>query len=118
MKRLMNKTRQQVLVENLEVAENFWSRLVGLLGRKDLAANRGLWIKRCNSVHTFFMRFTIDLIFVDENLKVVKTVRHVHPGRMVWPVWKARSVIELRDGFLDQHLVEVGEELHVDHSLS
>lgn len=118
MKRLMFKNRKQVLVEKLEVADSYWSRLKGLLGRRDLAADRGLWITRCNSVHTFFMHFPIDLIFVDDDFVVVKTVGHVRPGRMVWPVRKARSVIELRGGFLDQNRVEVGERLHVDHSLS
>jgi uncharacterized membrane protein (UPF0127 family) len=118
MKRLISKTHGRTLVENLEVAESLWGRLKGLLGRRDLALDRGLWITRCNSVHTFLMNFAIDLVFVDDQLIVVKTVRQVDPGRIIWPVWRARSVIELRGGFLDQHRIEVGEELHVDHSLS
>ncbi len=118
MKRLVNKTSQQTLVPKLEVAQTFWSRAKGLLGRDQLASDTGLWIHPCNSVHTFFMRFAIDLVFVNHDFVVVKTLARVPPGRFVWPVWKATSVIELNEGFLDQTPIAVGEQLYVDHSLS
>ena len=102
----------------LEVAETLWARTKGLLGRTELAPKQGLWIKRTNSVHTFFMRFAIDLVFVDRSLRVRKTYQNVGPGRLIWPVWSASSVIELPAGFLDQHPFKKGEQLHVDRTLS
>jgi uncharacterized membrane protein (UPF0127 family) len=108
----------QTLLPRLEVAESSWARMKGLLGRSHLAEDQGLWIKRCNSVHTFFMKFTIDLVFLNRDMEVKRTFKRVRPGRMVWPVWGAHSVIELSEGFLEKHPLKVGEKLHVDSSLS
>lgn len=118
MKRLANKTTKQTLIANLEVADTFWERMRGLLGRDSLSPGSALLIPRCNSIHTFFMRFAIDVIFLNQEFVVVKTISGVKPGRLIWPIWRASSVIELNEGFLEQHPVRVGEELHVDHSLS
>jgi uncharacterized membrane protein (UPF0127 family) len=117
MMRLM-KNGGGTLIENLEEAATMWSRLRGLLGRDSLAEDSGLWIRRCNSVHTFFMRFPLDLVFVDRDLVVRKTVAGVRPGRVVPPVWRADSVIELREGFLRRHPLAIGERLYVDPALS
>lgn len=116
--RLRHESSNKILVENLEVAKTFWSRSKGLLGRADLPFDQGLWILRCNSIHTFFMRFPIDLIFLNRKMVVTKTMAHVAPGQLVWPVWQASSVIELREGFLLKFPVGVGEKLHVDTALS
>lgn len=115
--RLMNKSTNKTLIPNLEVADTVWTRMKGLLGRKHLPADRALWIKPCNSVHTFFMNFAIDLVFVDDAMVVKKTYQAVKPGRLVWPVWRASSVIELSEGFLQTNPIRIGEQLHVDHSV-
>lgn len=109
---------QRTLIPDLHVAKSFWSRARGLIGRKHLPADQGLWLPKCKSVHTFFMSFAIDLVFLDKQLKVVRTVSGVRPGRFVAPVWRADSVIELSEGFLNQHRLKVGEQLHVDSSVS
>lgn len=116
--RLLNAATKQTLVPELEVAENFFARLKGLLGRDGLKETQALWIHRCNSIHTFFMRFAIDLIFVNRDLVVTKTVTNVRPGRLVFAGWNSASVIELKAGFLDKNPVKVGDKLHVDSALS
>ena len=108
----------EILVARLEIADRLWPRTIGLIGRAGLPEGQALWIQRCNSVHTFFMRFAIDLVFVDRDLVVKKTVKQVPPNRLVWPVWGATSVIELNAGYLDRHPLTPGEQLYVDHSLS
>jgi uncharacterized protein len=118
MTRLQRKKTLQTLVPNLEIARSFVARAVGLLGRRDLAEDHGLWILRCGTIHTFFMRFSIDLIFLNHDLVVKGVYQNVRPWRVVWPVWGASSVVELRAGFLEKNPVLVGEELHVDHPLS
>ncbi len=100
MMKLYSKNTSKTLVPKLEVAKTFWARTKGLLGRESIGADQGLWIHRCNSIHTFFMKFPIDLIFVDRQLIVRKTMSSVQPNRLVLPVWRATSVIELRAGFL------------------
>lgn len=118
MLRELRNERQQVLVSELEVANGFFTRAWGLLGRRGLPRERALLILSANSVHTCFMRFSIDLVFVDENLVVQKTMARVKPWRMTWPVWKATSVIEFGEGFLEKHPLREGEKLHVDPALS
>ena len=116
--KLYSKNTARTLVPNLEVASTLWPRMKGLLGRKSLAMDRALWIHRCNSIHTFFMNFPIDVVFVDRQMVVRKVYRQVQPNRIVLPVWRASSVIEFSPGFLDSNPISIGEQLHVDHPLS
>ncbi|MGZ3722350.1 MAG: DUF192 domain-containing protein [Bdellovibrionales bacterium] len=108
----------KTLLENLEVADTMWTRNKGLLGRAKLNPGQGLWILRCNAIHTFFMKFAIDLVFVNKKMVVVKTISRVSPGRITLPVWRASSVFELEAGFLEKHPLKVGEKLNVDSTLS
>lgn len=116
--RLVSKRTNQTLVPNLEVANSLWSRMRGLLGRTELPSDRALYIPRCGSVHTFFMNFPIDLVFVNDRMEVTKLVKHVGPGRLVFAGLRARHVIELSAGFLDINPIQLGEQLHVDHTIS
>lgn len=78
------------------VADTFLSRMRGLLGRDGLPAGEGMLIMRCNAIHTFFMRFAIDAIFLDAGFKPVKTVRAIKPWRFcVWGGPRARHVLEI-----------------------
>lgn len=110
---LTSKTRNQQLISDLEVAATEWARGKGLLGRKSLGSEQALWIKRCNSIHTFFMKFTIDCVFLDKNQRVKAIYPKVKPFRLVWPVWGASSVIEFPAGRVQALGIQVGEELHV-----
>ncbi|MGN0832328.1 MAG: DUF192 domain-containing protein [Kiritimatiellia bacterium] len=78
-----------------EVAETFLQRARGLIGRPPLAPGKGLLIRRCNCIHTLFMRFPIDATFFDRRGAVVKVVRNIPPWRpWVWGGWRAVSVLE------------------------
>lgn len=97
----------------MAIASGLFARLKGLLGKSGLAQGEALWIDRCNSIHTCFMRFPIDVVFVDDRMMVRKIHRNLPPWRLTWPVLKASSVIEMPAGTLQTHLIEVGDELHV-----
>lgn len=112
--RLVNLSRQEVLVENLDVADTSWRRMKGLLGRTGLPPDCGLLITRCNNIHTFFMKFPLDLIFLDKAMAVVRTIEALPPWRVVLPVRRATSVVELEGGFLQGRPVSVGEELRME----
>lgn len=116
--KLTNETTKQTLVSELEVASTLWSRTKGLLGRDGLSDEQALWILRCNSVHTFFMRFAIDLVFLNKRLEVTKVLERVKPGRVVWPVLSASSVVEMKAGAVERRPVRVGDKLNVDHTVS
>lgn len=113
MKSLTNKTTQQILIPRLEVADTFKTRNKGLLGRTSLPFEEALWIHRCNSIHTFFMKMPIDCVFVDRQLKVRKVFHDVLPWRLVLPVWGASSVIEMASGNARRLNINVGDQLHV-----
>ena len=78
-----------------EIARTFAERAKGLIGRRGLVPGTGMLITHCNAVHTFFMRFPIDVTFLDGAGTPVKIVRHVKPWRfLVWGGWKAKMALE------------------------
>lgn len=110
---LWNQTQQTKMLGQLKVADNMPSRMKGLLGTSGLTSEEGLWIHACNSVHTFFMKYAIDCVFLDKNMKVKSIVREVKPGRIVLPRWGAISVVEMAAGRAHELNVKVGDQLNV-----
>lgn len=111
--KLINSSKNISFADKVEVAENFWSRLIGLLGRNSLNNGTALWIARCPSIHTFFMKFPIDVVFVDTSLKVCACYKNVRPWRLILPVHGASSVFECSIGAISRGQVEKGDQLHV-----
>jgi uncharacterized membrane protein (UPF0127 family) len=104
--RLLEADTGRVVVEDLELAGTTWSRFIGLMGRPSLERGRGLWIEPCNSIHMFFMRFAIDVLFLDRQHRVKKVMLELKPWRISPIVFGARAVVELPAGTLsDRHLV-------------
>jgi uncharacterized protein len=81
-----------------EVADTPASRSRGLLGRDHLAPDRGLLIRPCSSIHTFFMRFPIDVVFLDRDAVVRRIVARMGPWRLAWGGWSAWQTLELAAG--------------------
>jgi uncharacterized protein len=98
------------VVCSCEIAERFLQRLVGLLGRRSLPAGEGLLIRPASSVHTFFMRFAIDVVFLDRNGVVVAIRPALPPWRTAF-ARGARSVLELGAGESVRVGLQVGEQL-------
>ena len=112
---LKNRNENKILVENLSIANSLWARGLGLLGRRSMSSEEALLITRCNSIHTFFMKFSIDCVFLDKDMKVKSIRTYVEPGRFVLPVWGASSVIELAAGVSIKCNIKVGDQLDVGH---
>jgi uncharacterized membrane protein (UPF0127 family) len=93
--RLVETDSGRVIVADLEMARTSWSRFVGLMGRQSLGAGAGLWIEPCNSIHMFFMRFAIDVLFLDRQQRVKKVMLNLKPWRISPIVFGARTVVEL-----------------------
>jgi uncharacterized membrane protein (UPF0127 family) len=87
--------------------------MVGLLGKRGLNVGEGLWIRPSSGVHTVGMRFPIDVIGLDKDLKVVKIWSRLVPFRVTSVSVRIRSVIELEAGRIDECLVEIGDTLRV-----
>lgn len=95
--RLTRVTDGSTLVAEVLVCDTFWSRLRGLMGRKSLDASIGCFFPRCRAIHTIGMSFSIDIVFLDENLAVCEVVRALPPWR-VTTCRSADSVLELTSG--------------------
>lgn len=98
--RLLNRTRGTVIAARAEVANTWFSRLRGLIGRPRLEQGEGLIIVPCNSVHTFFMGFPIELLFVGEGERILRATSAIGPWRIGPIVPAARYVVELPAGAL------------------
>jgi len=98
-------------VDCIEVAVTMAERMRGLLGRPRLEPGHGMHILRCASIHTCFMQFSIDLIFLDSRRRVVTCRSNVRPWRMVWGGRGSASVIEIASGWFDASLITVGDAL-------
>lgn len=113
--RVSNVTRDVELASRIEIANTSSKRRKGLLGRNALAAGEGLWIVPCESVHTFGMRFPIDLIYLDRE-KRVKKVRHSVPPQRLSACLSAHSVIELASGVARRTGTQPGDKLNLEQS--
>jgi uncharacterized membrane protein (UPF0127 family) len=105
-----NLTRGSVLATRLEVADSGPKRNKGLLGRKGLSAGEGLWIIPCESVHTFFMQFPIDLVYLDRK-HVIKKVREGVPPWRISVCFSAHSILELPSGTIRSTETRTGDAL-------
>jgi hypothetical protein len=105
-----NLTRQTVLACFLEVADSSAKRNKGLLGRKGLSPGEGLWITPCESVHTFGMQFSIDLVYLDRQLRIRKVRSSVPPWR-ISACLSARSILELPSGTIRDTQSRPGDSL-------
>jgi len=95
-------------------AESFWARLVGLMGRRGLEEGEGLLLAPCSSVQTFFMRFPIDVIFLDREARVVKVAPALAPFRVAFGGRGARDALEVAAGTAARSDTAVGDRLAVE----
>jgi len=100
----------RTVCERCAVADGFFSRLLGLLGRRELPPGEGLLISPSSSVHTAFMRFTIDVVFLDRALRIVAVRPRVRPWRLA-ASRGARHVLELPAGEAEARTLRAGDSL-------
>jgi len=111
--RVLNVTRGTVVGDRVRVATSAMDRSVGLLRTPEVLPGEGLWIERSPSIHMFFMRYAIDAVFVDGNMRVTRIAAHLKPWRMVLWAFGARDCLELRAGGAAQSGTTVGDELRL-----
>lgn len=103
-----------IVADRVTVASRRLERAVGLLGRSHLDPGEALWIRPCNGVHTWFMRFPIDVLAMDANGVVVDVVSDMKPWRMRLPKPGSASVLEFRAGTLANAGMKVGHRIKID----
>lgn len=111
-RKVENLTRGTIIVEDLSLAITLRERLIGLMGTKELKRGTGLFIKTCDSIHTMFMNYPIDVLFVNSQNVVLKAVSNISPWRMAFSL-KSNYVIELPVGTIKNSKTIMGDQLEI-----
>lgn len=111
--RITNTTKETILADNCKIADTFFTRFMGLMGKDGLSKRSGLLITPCNSIHMFFMKFPLDVVFIDTNYKVVHLEENIVPWRVSKIIWESASVIELPIGTIKESRTEIGDILYL-----
>lgn len=107
--KIVNVSKNSILADEACIADSFLSRLKGLLGRTEFKPGEGLIIKPCDSIHTFFMHFPIDVVFIDKQNKIIKIYPLLKPWRLSSLFFSAVSCIELPSGILTKTNTQEGD---------
>jgi hypothetical protein len=111
---IVNLSQNTILAKRIIVADRFRLRLKGLLARDSLDFDEALVIKPCKSIHTFFMRFSIDAVFLDRENKVVGLQENMVPFRLSPVFSKAHLVIELPVNAIKNSRTKIGDTLRLE----
>ncbi|MCG3208744.1 MAG: hypothetical protein FOGNACKC_02356 [Anaerolineae bacterium] len=109
--RVLNQTRHIALISRGRLANTFWTRLRGLLGTDALQHGEGLILAGEKSIHTLFMRFPIDVVYVDKDYSVIRTTPNMVPYRLGPFVARSAYVLEMPVGVITQTSTQVGDQL-------
>ena|SRR5579864_1381824 len=111
--RVRNQTRNTVLGDRIGIADTSAKRRTGLLKHTGLESGEGLWIAPCEAVHTFRMKFPIDVLFLDKKRKILKIRKDMQRSRMAVCL-TAHSVLELPSGTAAAMQTMVGDQLEFE----
>ncbi len=108
--KVINDRTREILFSDVKLADNIWSRFKGLQLQKKLSSQEGLLLRPCSSVHTFFMRFPLDLIHLDKTGRVLSITRQLKPWK-IGPVVKSTwQILEVNSGTLDFLDIQTGDQ--------
>jgi len=110
---IVNTTRHAQVASHVVIARNPWQRMKGLLGARSFPQGDALVITRCQSIHMFFMKFPIDVIFCDRQDKVVGICANIKPFALSPVFFKAAYAIELPSGSVAASQTQVGDQLQI-----
>jgi uncharacterized membrane protein (UPF0127 family) len=100
----------ETICHKMIMATTHFSRMKGLMFSDSLPDCDGFLIKPCNSIHTFFMRYPLDILFLDKEFRIVKALYNLAPWKVTWIYFKSNQVLEMRAGTLKKNL-NTGEKL-------
>jgi len=112
---ILNLTRNTTIASHVAIAQNPWARMKGLIGVEDLPLGEALIITRCQSIHMFFMKFPIDVIFCDRHNKVIGLCERIKPFCLSPVFFKASYAIELPSGTIAVSKTQIGDQVQIQH---
>ena len=111
--RIINTSKEALLADKARIANTFWGRAIGLLNRRSLERGEALILKPSCSIHTLFMRFAIDVIFLDKSNKIIGVLHSFKPFRISPLFFRASCTIELPEGTLRQTNTQIGDIIEI-----
>lgn len=112
--KIYNSTQNSIISESAKVADNFFSRSIGLLSKNSLSQSESLVIKPCCSIHTFFMRFDIDVLFVNKKNEILALYENVKPWCILPIHLNSKYVVELSAGSIANKNISKGDIITVE----
>ncbi len=112
-KRAVNITRNVEVASHVRLCNNPWSRFWGLMNKPGLPEGHGIWIVPCSQIHSCFMRFRFDAIFMDKQGTVLHLEEKMKPWGLSKMIWKARAVLELDGGVIAKTGTGVGDVIEL-----
>jgi uncharacterized membrane protein (UPF0127 family) len=109
--RVRDAATGEAVADRVHLADTHWTRFRGLMGTSGLDPRDGLWIVPCNQVHMFWMRYAIDVVFLDDDRRVVGLAADLRPWRISPKFRAAASVVELAAGTIARRRLAVGDRL-------
>lgn len=106
---LIIKETNAIICENLQLANTYFKRLKGLMFTKELPAQNAMQIIPCKEIHTFFMNYSIDVLYLDSKNNIVSIDANLKPGKIGKLIKNAKSVIELPEGKTKEFYIKVGQ---------
>lgn len=108
---LKNKTTDTIISENLSIADSYFKRLKGLMFTNVLPSQNALQIIPCSQIHTFFMNYSIDVLYIDTDNNIISIDEELSPGKIGKHVKNAVSVVELPCGKVKSAHLKVGQTI-------
>lgn len=110
---IKNVTKNQQIVKDVIIAHNFLKRLKGLMFTKELPSDSSMYIYPCNQIHTFFMNYNIDVLYLNEKNVIVAIDEDMKPSKIGKKVKGAVAVVELQGGKIKKFNIEVGQAIEI-----
>jgi uncharacterized protein len=115
---LVHAETGQIIARRVTRAGTAWERVKGLIGRHTLAEDEGLWLSPCNGIHTFGVAFPIDVVVLDKAGQILRVAAALPPRRVLLPVHRGYSVVELAAGAAERAGLGVGDMVRLDVAAS
>lgn len=109
--KLIKQDNQQVILSDVKIAKNPFSRMKGLLFTKEILPGKGLCLKPCNGVHSIGMRYAIDVIYLNKAGAIQKIIHDFKPGKLGPVNFKTHQIVEMKAGTLKPLDLTAGEVL-------
>lgn len=111
---IVNHTRNTTIASKVKIADTPWSRMRGLLGESNFLQGEALVITRCQSIHMFFMKFAIDVIFCNSQDQVIGRCLNIKPYQLSPVFFKASYAIELPLGSIVESQTQIGDKIQLN----